>query len=302
MKIIVTTTINQPTDALLKYSELGDWQLIVVGDLKTPHEMYGDINCIYLTPEYQSDTYSKLSTSIGWNSIQRRNIGFVEAWRRGGEIIATVDDDNIPYENWGKDLFIGQSVVADLFRPTKCDFFDPLAVTEYKHLWHRGFPIELVKDREVEYFGRERINVKVQANLWDGDPDVDAIARLAHRPAVKFQPRPYFSGQGLCPFNSQNTFLARDVLPYYACLPHVGRMDDIWGAYLMQLRFPNSVLFGPSTVFQLRNPQDLTRNLQDELLGYKMTLKLLKDLANYRNFLPEKTLEFIEHYQEQYFA
>jgi hypothetical protein len=300
MKFIVTTTINSPTVALRKYSKLADWQLIVVGDCKTPHQMYGDINCIYLTPEYQSDTYPKLSNAIGWNSIQRRNIGFVEAYRRGGEIVATVDDDNIPYENWGKDLFVGQTVVTDVFRPTKCNFFDPLAVTEHSYLWHRGFPIELVRDRDVEYSGREQMSVLVQANLWDGDPDVDAIARLAYRPTVKFSRQPHFTGVGLAPFNSQNTFIYRDALPYYACLPHIGRMDDIWGAYLLQMRFPNSVLFGPATVYQLRNPQDLTKNLQDEMLGYKMTLKLLQDLANYRKYLPEKTLEFIDYYQEQY--
>ena len=37
-KIIVTTTINPPTEALIKYSKKEDWDLIVIGDLKTPHE------------------------------------------------------------------------------------------------------------------------------------------------------------------------------------------------------------------------------------------------------------------------
>jgi hypothetical protein len=34
-KIIVTTTINPPTDALLKYAKLEGWTVIVAGDLKT---------------------------------------------------------------------------------------------------------------------------------------------------------------------------------------------------------------------------------------------------------------------------
>jgi hypothetical protein len=39
-KVIVTTTINNPTEALVKYSLMKDWKLIVVGDLSTPHEKF----------------------------------------------------------------------------------------------------------------------------------------------------------------------------------------------------------------------------------------------------------------------
>ena len=37
-KFIVTTTINPPTKALLKFSKFNGWRLIVVGDLKTPEK------------------------------------------------------------------------------------------------------------------------------------------------------------------------------------------------------------------------------------------------------------------------
>ena len=94
-KYIVTTTINSPTLATIKYSRKEDWTLIVVGDTKTPHQEYEDLDCIYLSPEYQEKTYPELSETIGWKSIQRRNIGFVEAYNRGADVIATVDDDNI---------------------------------------------------------------------------------------------------------------------------------------------------------------------------------------------------------------
>jgi len=64
--------------------------------------------------------------------------------------------------------------------------------------------------------------------LWDGDPDIDAIARLFMMPTVNYSDinKPYCSNK-IAPFNSQNTFLAREVIPYYSVLPHVGRMDDI---------------------------------------------------------------------------
>ena len=47
-KYIVTTTIQSPTKATIKYSEMSDWQLVVVGDKKTPENEYRDIECIFL--------------------------------------------------------------------------------------------------------------------------------------------------------------------------------------------------------------------------------------------------------------
>tara|TARA_Y100000389_G_C17456648_1_gene518601 strand:- start:1669 stop:1788 length:120 start_codon:yes stop_codon:yes gene_type:complete len=38
VNFIVTTTINAPTEALIKYSKFKEWKLIVVGDLKTPEK------------------------------------------------------------------------------------------------------------------------------------------------------------------------------------------------------------------------------------------------------------------------
>ena len=123
-KYIVTTTINPPTLATIKYSRKEDWTLIVVGDTKTPHYEYENLNCIYLSPEYQEKTYPELSDTIGWKSIQRRNIGFVEAYNRGADIVATVDDDNIPYDSWGTNVVVGETVEID-FYDTHLGVFDP---------------------------------------------------------------------------------------------------------------------------------------------------------------------------------
>ena len=100
-KYIVTTTINKPTKATIKFSKMVGWTLIVVGDLKTPHDEYRKLNCIYLHPDEQEKKYKELSDSIGWRTIQRRNIGFVEAYKLNADIVATIDDDNIPYDDWG---------------------------------------------------------------------------------------------------------------------------------------------------------------------------------------------------------
>ena len=86
-KVIVTTTINNPTEALLKFAEKThdeDWSMVVIGDLKTPEEEYHELEKTYPSVKFmgimeQVKKYPKLSHAIGYNCIQRRNIGFIEA-------------------------------------------------------------------------------------------------------------------------------------------------------------------------------------------------------------------------------
>jgi hypothetical protein len=297
-KYIVTTTINPPTLATIKYSRKEDWTLIVVGDTKTPHYHYENLNCIYLSPEYQEKTYPELSETIGWKSIQRRNIGFVEAYNRGADIVATVDDDNIPYDDWGTNVIVGETVEIDFYN-TDLGVFDPLSVTEHNQVWHRGFPIDLVPYRSrVSYGGKLKRRVLVQADLWDGDPDIDAMARLSIRPIVKFDKiqGPYGS-LSISPFNSQNTFLAREVIPYYSVFPHVGRMDDIWGGYVLQHYFPKSVVYNKASVYQDRNVQDLVTNLEKEIIGYRYTTDLIRSLSEWESIVPKETVAYWNAYR-----
>jgi hypothetical protein len=306
-KFIVTTTINKPTEATLKFCEIAkekNWVFVIVGDTKTPHDEYKALennNVIYLTPEEQEKLYPELSETIGWKSIQRRNIGFVYAYHNGADIMATVDDDNIPYSNWGDNILVGSEVEIDLYENINCPYFDPISPTNHNDLWHRGFPIEYLPFKNnIEYKGKTKRKILVQADFWDGDPDIDAICRLSKKPIVKFEQFKPFGSNQLAPFNSQNTFIAREVIPYYTVLPHTGRMDDIWGSYIAQFYFPQSVIYNQATVYQDRNVQDLITNLENEVIGYRNTHKLLSDLSNFENYLPEKAKTFWKTYRKQF--
>jgi hypothetical protein len=305
-KFIVTTTINSPTIATIKFAEIAqrdNWTFIIVGDTKTPHNEYKDLeskypNVKYFSPEEQEIDYKEISDILGWKTIQRRNIGFIKAYRMGADILATVDDDNIPYDNWGQNLYIGETINVDLYEP-ELNVFDPLSITINNQVWHRGYPIEYLQKRHrVEYKGKTKRKVLIQADLWDGDPDIDAMARLTFKPIIKYSDInfPYCSNK-ISPFNSQNTFLHREVIPYYAVLPFVGRMDDIWGSYIVQHYFPDSVIYSPASVYQDRNVQDLITNLEKEIIGYRNTLSLINNLLNFEKELPEETLFFYEKYK-----
>lgn len=298
MKIIVTTTINPITKALEKFIQKKDWHLVVVGDKKTPHVEYEKIKEItYLHPDEQHSRWPVLSELIGFNCIQRRNFGFLYAFGRGAEIVATVDDDNIPYDNWGENVLVNKTVEVDVYT---CDnhVFDPLSITNYKQLWHRGYPWEMIKTKNnVSYLGKKSVKIDVQAGLWDGDPDIDAAERLMFSPMVKFDHIEPYHANKLTVFNSQNTFLSARVLSKYMMIPFVGRMDDIWGSYILQKSIPVNVAFTAASVYQDRNVQCLFKNLKNELLGYENNLEFVQS-SNPLNLLSEKSRLAFEEYEK----
>ncbi len=307
-KFIITTTINSPTVATFKFAEIAKqsgWTFVIVGDTKTPHEEYRELErdyptVTYLDPEQQAELYPELSEIIGWKTIQRRNIGFVYAYDKGAEIVATVDDDNIPYDNWGTDLYVGKEVEVDYYTNKELLVFDPLSVTNQSNLWHRGFPINLLHlKNSIEYKGKRTIVPLIQADLWDGDPDIDAMCRLTFKPICKFNITGPFASNAISPFNSQNTFIHRDALKHYAVWPYVGRMDDIWGGYYTQEMIGlDKLIYNRASVYQDRNVQDLITNLEKEIIGYRHTLDFTKTTPyiSYNEYIPEQTQTFKKVY------
>jgi len=308
---IITTTINPPTTATLKFAKIAkcnNWKFVIVGDLKTPHEAYRNLEkndaVIYLHPDDQDKMYPELSNIIGWKTIQRRNIGFVYAYQQGASIIATVDDDNIPYDNWGTNLLVGTTCEVDEYKNRLCHFFDPFSVTNQKHLWHRGFPIEhLEVKNNIDLVGTSKVFCSVQADFWDGDPDIDAICRLTQKPLVKFNKFDPFITNQYAPFNSQNTFIHRSAFPYYSVWTNVGRMDDIWASYRYRAvkQEGHNIVYCPASVYQERNPQDLVKNLENECIGYRYTKQFVEKNSNpSSDFVPENVQRFLDIYMEYF--
>lgn len=97
-KVIVTTTINAPTKAIEKFQSLPDWELVVIGDKKTPQDFHL-ISGIYVPREEQ--------------------------------------------EKYDKEL-------SD----------DPVGATNHEYLWHRGYPLQLLAERD--YFKRSMIINKLE--------------------------------------------------------------------------------------------------------------------------------------------
>jgi len=281
-KFIVTTTINDVTPALSKFDEMDGWNLIVIGDKKTP-----DIklkNGEFYPASVQKDLGFKSVGHIPWNLIQRRNIGYLLALRNGADVIATIDDDNIPYDCWGQNLSLGKSVVQRVISDDLvCDsLFEHSEATSSK-LWHRGFPVQLLEERNKRREKVESVTVEVEAGLWDGDPDVDAVCRIAGGPFdLKFSNKNFaIDNCTFSPYNTQNTFFTRRIAPAMCLGFDIGRMDDIWASYMSQRvmrEIGTSVLFTKPTVYQDRNIHDLSKDLEREVIGYRNTLSFLNAL------------------------
>jgi hypothetical protein len=332
-KAIITTTINGPTKALLKFLEIAerdDWHLFVVADKKTPEIEWAETGVIahervhYLSPddqEWQVD--HELSDLIGWNCIQRRNFGFIAAYKWGAEIFATVDDDNIPYDGWGQDLLIGNDVYLEVY-DNPGPVYNPLARHDFGYklvnmcndpeasyvLWHRGVP-----EQQLSAVNRMKTNVPVdiekrhilvQADMWNGDPDISAVCRMVLHPDVKFNHEKPYAGFKHGPFNSQNTFLHRSVMRDYFMFPGIGRMDDIWASYYLQGKHRNSVAYGLATVYQERNPHDLSKDLKAEQIGYEHSLDFYHHMEQgpdafhtpFPDYMPEQSIKAFRRYQE----
>ncbi len=302
-KFIVCTSINPPTQAIKKFDNIKDWTLIVVGDLKTPIN-YKLKNGIFLNKREQNLIDKKLSDLIGWNCIERRNFGILLAKKHNADIIALVDDDNIPYKDWGKNLLVGKKKFINTYE-VKTPVFDPISVTKYKNLWHRGFPLNLLDQRNAKLVGKKKIMIDVQADFWDGDPDIDAITRVIFKPKCKFEKKIFpFHSKKISPFNSQNTFLSSNLLKDYFLFPDQGRMHDIWASYFLQYRRKINVIYNKSSVIQKRNIHTAAKDLSDELIGLKYTPtlidRIIKKSFNYKKFFSKRSVlaykQYLKHF------
>lgn len=325
-KFIVCTTINPPTDALRKFAQMEDWELVLVLDKKTPVDAYSfDMvfaDSILLHPHELECIYPELSRMLGWNNVDIRNLGFLWAYQNGADIVAMVDDDNVPWDNWGQEIYIGKKLgedvlVADFIKHFLCEntaVFDPLSVFRYPNGFypHRGYPIHLIPRRynHSRQFEPGPLQFDIQANLWNVEMDYDAMFKLMEYGApvaTRCYRRDWYTSYQSSPFNMQNTLITRRALKYCPSIPYTGRMCDIWGAYYCQA-MGYKVLYGPPTVDHVqpeRSRLSLIKDMEEEMLGYRHS-HIVEDMAEVgpdrvlRSILPNISYEFVKAYEESF--
>lgn len=275
-RFIVITSIFEPTEAVKRFAQLRDWQVLVVGDKKTP-KSWNFKNVTYLSPKKQQDLEYEVTSGLPWNHYCRKNIGYLHAVRKGAEVIVDTDDDNIPKGSW--DIFplegYFKTIVGSGFVNTYQYFTD-------EFIWPRGFPLNYIL-REGRFSETRKDNkVGIWQSLADENPDVDAIYRLIIDKPVYFSGRePIVLDKGVwCPFNSQNTAFPQELFPLLYLPASVSfRFTDILRGLVAQpilWSMGYRLGFGPATVIQKRNPHNFLKDFEQEVPVYLNVEKAAK--------------------------
>lgn len=269
--VIVITTIFPPSDAVKAYARLPDTELIVAGDKKTPAD-WAWSGATFLPAERQDSIGPALAKRLPYNHYCRKMFGYLAAAESGAEVVIDTDDDNLPKINWGFPGFEG--AYETISEPT--GFVNIYQWFTHAPIWPRGLPLDLIRTRFDT--DRERVTQRCRVGIWQGladdDPDVDAIYRLTSDRPCQFESRsPLVLARGvICPFNSQNTAIRRELFPLLYLPAHVTfRFTDILRGLVAQpIMWLSgfSLGFTEATVAQERNPHDYTKDFISEIPMY----------------------------------
>lgn len=310
----VTTTINKPTffegylDNIQNYGhDLDQIDFLVVGDLKTPLGVRD--YCTELADEYGADVrYLGVEDQIEWlesrglaelddylpyNSIQRRNIGYLQACERGADVIVSLDDDNLARDDdiAGDFATVGEEQeVLEVSAPN--NWYNCASMLEYENedsrdVYHRGLPYSRRNEEQEYSFTRTERNVMVRAGLWFDVPDIDVITHLERSPRAnalrdKFKDELVALGGGTyCPVNTQNTAFHTDLMPLIHTIPmgddvegmEISRFDDIWLGFFAEKilhAMDGTVAYGTPISTHDRNTHYLKKELEHEAIGIRL--------------------------------
>jgi len=279
---LVLTTINPINSSIKKLIEQTDFNLIIVGDKKTPK--YPEGNFEFLDIYKQKILPLKSIETCPYNSYQRKNIGYLYAISKGAEIIAETDDDNYPLSDWAKNIEFTPKKTKLVLEPK---IFNVYTEFTKEKIWPRGFPLELIlENKEKKITQIQNPLVGIWQGLVNNEPDVDAIYRLTLNKTINFSKNePIVLSKGVfCPFNSQNTIWKKEFFPYmYLPISVTFRMTDILRGYVAQrcLWEHESFLgFTGPTMIQERNPHNLIEDFKSEIPCYTFSLKIIEILSN----------------------
>lgn len=285
-KWIVVTTINYPSAALKKLATLKNWQLVVVGDRKTPKDWQLE-NCEFLSIEKQQTLDYAITKLLPENHYCRKNIGYLYAISHGAKVIYETDDDN--------ELIDGILTLSDDNEYVEVNAMGKNSVNIFSYfgqptVWPRGFPLDQIVDSrnyQVKNVSKQRCGV-IQG-LINKDSDVDGIFRLTQYRDVYFDKKtPCVLPVGVfCPFNTQNTIFSYESF-WGLMIPSTTsfRVCDIWRSYVVQRLLWDVGLrlcFTSPTAIQERNQHNLFKDFCDEQDLYLKSGNLIQFLLNWKS-------------------
>jgi hypothetical protein len=291
MKTIVITSINHPTEQVESWARLSDFNVVVVGDNKSPDNYHCE-GVHFLNMEDQKRLYPDLARVLPENHYCRKLMGYLYAANElKSTVIIDTDDDNAPLDDWNDGLSLDYQQVES----EKGEW-----INIYKHyseinVWPRGYPVHFNKSFNG-IISEESMKVDLSQGLCHGDPDVDAIFRLNHHITdVKFKkatPLVLSKHSAFSPTNSQNTTFVSRIFPLlYLPSTVTFRYTDILRGYLilaLKSRWDINIGFRSADVFQDRNEHNLISDLNSEIPMYNDAETIVSDMIEHLESLPRK--------------
>lgn len=278
---IVITTIQGPTDAVRRFADVSGWQLLIIGDKKTPSTWHYP-GVIFLGLEQQEALGYAILSKVPRNSYARKNIGYLYAIQHGAEEIYESDDDNLLLDAALNLTSFFHAQNTALMYSTSAPLVNPYAHFGQPSIWPRGFPLSAVGGANPRLYNiiNER-HILVRQAVALGDPDVDAIFRLTRKVDgqplnVAFDasaPPVALPALSLAPWNSQTTYFAYDA--FWGLLIPITtsfRVCDIWRSYWTQRllwEVAGRLAFYPPAVYQDRNAHNYLRDFIEERALYE---------------------------------
>ncbi|XP_023547884.1 probable glycosyltransferase STELLO2 isoform X1 [Cucurbita pepo subsp. pepo] len=182
---IVVSVSSYPSDSLRKLAKTRGWQVLAVGNSRTPSD-WSLKGVIFLSLEQQSSLGFRVVDFLPYDSYARKTVGYLFAIQHGAKMIFDADDRGEVIDgDLGKHFDLKLSNVDTLQeRILQFDFENPnkTVVNPYIHfgqrsVWPRGLPLENVGDVVYEehysqVFGGLQF---IQQGISNGLPDVDSV-------------------------------------------------------------------------------------------------------------------------------
>ncbi|KAI4348692.1 hypothetical protein L6164_009384 [Bauhinia variegata] len=192
---IVVSVSNYPTDLLRKLVKMKGWQVLAIGNSKTPSD-WSLKGAIFLSLEQQANLGFRVVDYLPYDSYVRKSVGYLFAIQHGAKKIFDTDDrGDVIDGDLGKHFdveLIGEGARQEVILQYSHDNPNRTVVNPYIHfgqrsVWPRGLPLEKVGEIGHEEFYTEVFGGKqfIQQGLSNGLPDVDSVFYFTRKSSLE---------------------------------------------------------------------------------------------------------------------
>lgn len=184
-KWIVISVSDYPSDSIKKLLKIKGWQVLAIGDSKTPDD-WKLKGTIFLSLEEQARLGFRVVDYLPYDSYVRKSVGYLFAIQHGAKKIFDFDDrgeiiDGNLSKHFDTELLSGNGK-KDVILQYSFDNPNRTVVNPYIHfgqrsVWPRGLPLENVGEIEHEEYYNEVFSGSqfIQQGISNGLPDVDSV-------------------------------------------------------------------------------------------------------------------------------